>query len=64
MNAMHDTAEDRTMDDLEINDNDIRIDHIPSISECRELLAMFKVQGYYPEVFHVNDHGNVDLLEE
>jgi len=43
-------------------DDDIRLDHIPDVKECRQLLAQFKAQSFWPNVFHVNDHGNVDLL--
>ncbi len=46
----------------EIEDDDIRLDHIPDVRECRALRAQFQADGYWPNVFHVNDHGNVDLL--
>ena len=38
------------------------MDHIPNVSECRKLLQAFKADGFWPNVYHVNDHGNVDLL--
>lgn len=52
------------MDDdrLNIQDDDLRLDHIPSVAETRHLLAQFKRAGFWPDVYHVNDHGNVDLL--
>jgi len=26
--------------------------------------AWMEAHGYYPDVYHVNDHGNVDLLDD
>ena len=43
-------------------DDDLKLDHIPDVVECRKLRRQFKVDGFWPNVFHVNDHGNVDLL--
>jgi hypothetical protein len=49
-------------DDLEICDDDIKLDHIPDVKECRELRKQMKAKKFWPNVFHINDHGNVDLL--
>lgn len=43
-------------------DEDIRLDHIPDVAECRRLLRQFEGDQFWPNVYHVNDHGNVDLL--
>ena len=43
-------------------DDDLKIDHIPDVAECRKLRAQFAKQNFWPNVFVVNDHGNVDLL--
>ncbi len=47
---------------LEIGEDDLKLDHIPDVKECRELRREFKQQNFWPDVWHVNDHGNVDLL--
>lgn len=44
------------------SDDDIKLDHIPDVAECRHLRRQFEQQSFWPNVFHVNDHGNVDLL--
>lgn len=44
-------------------DGDLMLDHIPSVAECRRLRAQFRRDGYWPNVFHVNERGNVDLLQ-
>ena len=49
-------------DDLYIFDDDVRLDHIPDVTECRKLREQFRADNYWPTVYHVNDHGNVDLL--
>ena len=43
-------------------EGDLKLDHIPDVKESREILRGFKARNYFPNVFHVNDHGNVDLL--
>lgn len=48
--------------ELDIQDDDLRLDHIPDAKESRQLLAKFKAQGFWPNVYHVNERGNVDLL--
>ena len=48
--------------ELEIADDDMRLDHIPDVSECRRMLRDMKASAYWPNVWHINDHGNVDLL--
>ena len=45
-----------------MTDDDLKLDHIPDVRECRELRRRFKVEGFWPNVWHINDHGNVDLL--
>lgn len=47
---------------LDIQDDDLTLDHIPDIAECRRLKRRFKAAQYWPDVYHINDHGNVDLL--
>ena len=44
------------------SDDDLKLDHIPDVAECRNLRRQFAVDQFWPNVFHVNDHGNVDLL--
>jgi hypothetical protein len=44
------------------SEGDITLDHIPDIPECRQIRQHMKERGFWPNVFHVNDHGNVDLL--
>ena len=60
---------DQVLDDItcnpeppDIQDDDLRLDHIPDVKECRALLATFKANGFSPNVWHVNERGNVDLL--
>ena len=48
--------------EMSIEDDDIKLDHIPDIKECRELRKQFKKDQFWPNVWHINDHGNVDLL--
>jgi hypothetical protein len=48
--------------ELEILDDDLKLDYIPDVSQCRKLLAKFNKDKFWPNVWHVNDHGNVDLL--
>ena len=45
-----------------MTDDDERLDHIPDVAECRSILRAFKAANFWPDVWHVNDHGNVDLL--
>jgi hypothetical protein len=44
------------------SDGDLKLDHIPDVAECRQLRRQFEHGAFWPNVFHVNDHGNVDLL--
>jgi hypothetical protein len=44
------------------SDGDIKLDHIPDVAECRQISRQMEENGFWPNVFHVNDHGNVDLL--
>ena len=44
------------------SEGDIKLDHIPDVAECRKMLCAMKAVRFWPNVFHVNDHGNVDLL--
>ena len=50
------------MDELEQSDDDIKLDHIPDIAECRALRRQFSKDQFWPNVWHINDHGNADLL--
>ena len=43
-------------------DDDVKLDHIPDVRECRSLRAKFEADGFWPNVWHVNERGNVDLL--
>ena len=45
-----------------ISDDDLKLDHIPDVAECRKLQAKFKAGGFWPDVWHINERGNVDLL--
>ena len=53
--------EEEAFEDVYAED-DIKLDHIPDIAECRTILREFKRGNFYPNVWHINDHGNVDLL--
>ena len=48
--------------DDEMQDDDLKLDHIPDVAECRAILARFKAENFYPNVFHINERGNVDQL--
>ena len=53
------------MDDqnaLDMQDGDVRLDHIPDVAECRIMLRGFAARKFWPDTYHINDHGNVDLL--
>ena len=56
------TAEENESFQSIYSDDDLKLDHIPDVSECRKIRAQFKADNFWPNVFHVNDHGNVDLL--
>jgi hypothetical protein len=43
-------------------DDDIRLDHIPDVSDCRKLLRGMKQKQFCPNVWHINERGNTDLL--
>jgi len=53
---------EETFEECFVDGEDMKLDHIPDVAECRMLRRQFKADGYWPNVFHVNDHGNVDLL--
>lgn len=57
---MYDEQEE-TLDEL-MSDDDLRLDHIPDIAECRQLRRQFQADGYWPNVWHINERGNVDWL--
>ena len=46
----------------DILDDDLTLDHHPDIRECRQLLAKFRADGFCPNVWHINERGNTDLL--
>ena len=43
-------------------DDNLKLDHIPNVKECRQILKQMSKEQYWPNVYRVNDHGNVDLL--
>ena len=45
-----------------MTEDDIKLDHIPDVAECWQLRRRFKADGFYPNVWHINERGNVDLL--
>lgn len=47
---------------IEILDGDYVLSGIPDAKECRALLAEMKAAQYWPNVWHVNERGNADLL--
>lgn len=61
---INDDEEEYVMQSFEdySSDDDLKLDHIPDVAECRQLRRQFENEGFWPNVFHVNDHGNVDLL--
>lgn len=54
--------EEEDTDRPDIADDDVRLDHLPDVDEVRELLARFEAESFWPNVWHVNERGNVDLL--
>ena len=48
--------------ELSIEDDDLRLDHIPDVAECRQIRKQMAKDQFWPNVWHINDHGNVDLL--
>ena len=60
---MTDTYElnEETLEEMMLED-DLKLDHIPDVAECRKIRRQFRSDGYYPNVWHVNERGNVDLL--
>lgn len=53
--------EEETLDEL-MSDEDIKLDHIPDVSECRALLEQMDRDQFWPNVWHINERGNTDLL--
>lgn len=45
-----------------IADDDVTLDHIPDEFECWRLMAQFNQDNFWPNVWHINERGNVDLL--
>ena len=43
-------------------DDDLKLDHIPDVVECRKIRKQMERDQWWPNVWHINDHGNVDLL--
>ena len=60
MNSTEDETTE-TLDDL-MCDDDLRLDHIPDVAECRKIRKQMDVDRFWPNVWHVNERGNVDLL--
>jgi hypothetical protein len=56
-----DNEEEETFQDVYCDD-DIKLDHIPDISECRKLRIEMKSRNFWPNVWHINERGNADLL--
>jgi len=48
------------MDNIE--DDDLQLDHIPTIGECRAIIRQWNREQFWPNVFHINERGNVDQL--
>ena len=46
----------------DIADDDMKLDHIPDVVECREIRRNCNKEGFWPNFWHVNERGNVDLL--
>ena len=47
---------------LDICDDDLRLNHIPDVAECRRIRKKMNKDKFWPNVWHVNERGNVDLL--
>lgn len=45
-----------------IQDDDLILDHIPDGPQSRALLAEMAREKFWPNVWRVNERGNVDLL--
>jgi hypothetical protein len=56
-----DENQDDRFEDI-YSEDDIKLDHIPDVKECRALLKQFEKAKFWPNVWHINDHGNADLL--
>ena len=54
--------DDYNEDILDIQDEDITLDEFPDVKECRALLKQWKEDNFYPNVYVINDHGNVTLI--
>jgi len=52
---------EETFDEV-YSEDDIKLDHIPDVKEGREILRQFDKDQFWPNVWHVNERGNVDLL--
>jgi hypothetical protein len=46
----------------EMQEEDLKLDHIPDVSECRQILKQWEQDQFWPNVFHINERGNVDQL--
>jgi hypothetical protein len=49
-------------ENLFIEDGDVTLDELPSAEKCAELSARFEREGFWPNVFRINERGNVDVL--
>ena len=46
----------------DIADDDVKLDHIPDVAECREIRRNCNIEEFWPNFWYVNERGNVDLL--
>ena len=46
----------------QMNDDDLKLNHIPDVAECRQLRRQMAQEQFWPNVWHINERGNVDLL--
>ena len=55
-------ATEETTEGPDILDDDIKLDHLPDVAECRQILLYCKDQQFWPNAWHINERGNVDQL--
>ena len=48
--------------ELDPDYDDLLLDHIPDVAECRTILRKMKKDKFWPNVWHVNERGSTDLL--
>ena len=58
----YDNETPETLESL-MSDDDQKLDHIPDVAECRQIRRRMTQEQFWPNVWHINERGNVDLLQ-